>query len=191
MFRHAEQSIHEGNWLPILMFGVGHIMFNFAAAQSAPDHVFEYLDVFHILRGAAKIGDEVGAFLEVSPLNSLLDSRENFEVALLSSLGLEDCSQALGQLSLAEYPTGTSEMMRAACEHALEEIEVVDSPRSWGTAELEALHPLAGFSHGGICCSSEEKTGGGFADLCILGYCHVSGTQMMITVLCSSGRFEC
>ncbi|KAF2973073.1 hypothetical protein GQX73_g631 [Xylaria multiplex] len=132
-FRHAEHGVNEGNWLPILMFGVGHIMFNFAVAQSAPDYSFEYLDIFHVLRGAARLGDEVGTFLEKSELSGMLERRRP-EIAQPSEP--DNSLQAMNELSQAEYPEDTLEETRTHCHHALESLKwwtrfVRGVPRNW------------------------------------------------------------
>ncbi|RWA12451.1 hypothetical protein EKO27_g2636 [Xylaria grammica] len=132
-FRHAEHRVHEGNWLPVLMFGVGHIMFNFAAAQSVPDCGFEYLDIFHILRGTSKMGNEIGVFLEKSELSGILERRRQ-EIA--QPLGSDDSLQAMDQLSQADHPEGTFETTRTHCRHALGRLKwwsqlVHGVPRNW------------------------------------------------------------
>ncbi|KAI0538255.1 hypothetical protein GGR58DRAFT_468843 [Xylaria digitata] len=132
-FRHVEHGIHEGNWLPMLMFGVGYIMFNFAAAQSAPDYSFEYLNIFHVLRGAARLGDEVGVFLEKSELSGVLERRRP-EITQPSEP--DNSLQAMNELSQAEHPEGTLEATRTHCQHALESLKwwtrfVRGVPRNW------------------------------------------------------------
>ncbi|RYC58486.1 hypothetical protein CHU98_g7713 [Xylaria longipes] len=132
-FRHAERGVHEGNWLPILMFGIGHIMFNFAAAQSMPDCDFDFLGIFHVLRGTAEIGDQIGVFLENSKLRSILERRRR-EIDEPSAP--EDVMQSINQLSLAEHPEGTYETTRTHCEHAIETLKwwarfVHGAPRNW------------------------------------------------------------
>ncbi|KAI1751602.1 hypothetical protein F4782DRAFT_504561 [Xylaria castorea] len=132
-FRHVEHGIHEGNWLPILMFGVGHIMFNFAAAQSMPDCDFDLLGIFHVLRGTAEIGDQIGVFLEKSKLRSILESRRR---GIDESSAPDDIMQAIDRLSLAEHPEGTYEITRTHCDHAVETLKwwarfVHGVPRNW------------------------------------------------------------
>ncbi|KAI1423632.1 hypothetical protein F5Y12DRAFT_520412 [Xylaria sp. FL1777] len=132
-FRHAERSVHEGNWLPILMFGVGHIMFNFAAAQSAPDRDFEYLDIFHVLRSSAKIGGEIGVFLEKSELNDMLEFKRR---RFAEPSEPDDSLRAISQLSLAQHPEGTPETTRRHCQCALQRLEwwtrfVHGAPQTW------------------------------------------------------------
>lgn len=132
-FRHAECSIHEGNWLPVLMFGVSHIMFNFAAAQSMPESVFDYLSVFHVLRSTGKIGDLIGVFLEKSELNNILERRRR---RTLEPVDFDDILQAMNQLSLAEHPAYTSKTTRDSCAHALERLKwwarsVGGAPQIW------------------------------------------------------------
>ncbi|KAI0877668.1 hypothetical protein GGS24DRAFT_446357 [Hypoxylon argillaceum] len=132
-FRHTENGVHEGNWLPMLMFGVGYIMFSFADALSAPDCDFDYLSVFHILRGTAKIGDEIGEHLEKSYLSGILQRRRR---ELAEPSGPDDSLQAINQLGLSEHPTGTSETTRAHCRHALDKLKwwarfVHGTPQIW------------------------------------------------------------
>ncbi|KAI1279858.1 hypothetical protein F5Y07DRAFT_15290 [Xylaria sp. FL0933] len=132
-FRYAECSVHEDNWLPILLFGVGHIMFSFAAAQSVPDRDFEYLSIFQVLRGTARIGDLVGVFLEKSELSGILElKRRRFAEPSRPN----DSLQPISQLRLAQHPEGTSETTRTHCKHALERLEwwarlVNGSPQFW------------------------------------------------------------
>lgn len=132
-FRHAERGVHEGNWLSILMFGVGHIMFNFAAAQFMPDCDFDFLSIFHILRGTAEIGDQIGVLLERSKLHSIIERRRRGMDALSSPDGI---TEALDRLSLIEHPEGTFETTRTHCEHAIETLKwwvrfVDGAPRTW------------------------------------------------------------
>ncbi|KAI0151690.1 hypothetical protein GGR57DRAFT_471115 [Xylariaceae sp. FL1272] len=134
IFRYAEQGIDENNWLSIFMFGIGHVMFNFAAAQCAPDCAFDCLDIFHMLRGTARIGEEVSVHLERSGLGRIFDGERY--LAVLPTTGPEDCLQAIDRLSLADYPDGTSEMTRAHCQQALERLKwwarvVNGAPRNW------------------------------------------------------------
>ncbi|KAI1267589.1 hypothetical protein F5Y18DRAFT_443342 [Xylariaceae sp. FL1019] len=136
IFRSAEQGIHEENWLSIFMFGIGHIMFNFAAAQCAPDCAFDFLDIFHVLRGTARIGDEVAPYLECSGVGRVLDGERYLETETLSTAGLDDCLNAIDRLTLAEHPDGTSETIRVHCQHALETLKwwvraVNGAPRNW------------------------------------------------------------
>ncbi|KAI0449435.1 hypothetical protein F5B21DRAFT_494343 [Xylaria acuta] len=132
-FRHAERGVHEGNWLPILMFGIGHIMFNFAAAQSMPDCDFDFLGIFHVLRGTAEIGDQIGVFLEKSKLHSILERRRR---GIGDPSAPDDIMQAIDQLSLAQHPEGTYEATRTHCEHAAETLKwwarfVNAAPYNW------------------------------------------------------------
>lgn len=115
------------------MFGVSHIMFNFAAAQSMPDSVFDYLSVFHVLRGTRKIGDLIGAFLERSELNNILERRRRRTLEPAES---DDILQAIDQLRLAEHPAHTSKTTREDCQHALERLKwwtrfVDGAPQIW------------------------------------------------------------
>ncbi|KAI0505874.1 hypothetical protein F5B22DRAFT_660911 [Xylaria bambusicola] len=132
-FRHAEYRVHEGNWLPLLLFGVSHIIFNFAAAQSAPDFAFDYLGIFHVLRSSGKVGNHIGRFLEKSELSNILQRRRQWTVEV-SLYGDSLC--AITQLSLAEHPKMTSRSVREHCEHALEKLKwwvryVRGTPRIW------------------------------------------------------------
>ncbi|KAI0974620.1 hypothetical protein F4678DRAFT_383096 [Xylaria arbuscula] len=132
-FRNAESRVHDGNWLSILMFGVGHIMFNFATAQSAPDCDFEYLSIFHVLRNTAKLGAQIGVFLDKSELSGILESKRRGFARLLEP---NDCLQAINQLTLAQHPEGTSEMTRRHCRYALERLAwwtrlVHGAPQIW------------------------------------------------------------
>ncbi|KAI0109057.1 hypothetical protein GGR51DRAFT_512562 [Nemania sp. FL0031] len=132
-FRHTEKNVHDSNWIPMLIFGVGYIMFNFAAAQSMPDRDFDYLSIFHILRGTAQIGDEIGVFLEKSGLGDILERRRQWVV---DPSDLSDILQAIDRLGSVAHPMGTSETMRAHCEHALGRLKwwtqyVQGVPRTW------------------------------------------------------------
>ncbi|KAI0185033.1 hypothetical protein EV127DRAFT_442548 [Xylaria flabelliformis] len=132
-FRHVERGIHEGNWLPVLMFGVGHIMFNFAAAQSMPDCDFDLLDIFHVLRGTAEIGDQIGVFLEKSKLRSILENRRR---EIDKVFALDDITQAIDRLSQAQHPESTTEPTRTHCDHAVETLKwwarfVRGTPKNW------------------------------------------------------------
>lgn len=119
-FRHAEHSVHAGNWLSMLMFGVSHIMFNFAAAQAVPECAFDYLCVFHVLRSTDKIACHIGEFFERSELNNILQKRRqrvtDFPI-------YDDSLSAMNHLSMAAHPKHTSEIVRAHCEKALESLK--------------------------------------------------------------------
>jgi hypothetical protein len=118
MFRQAECDVNKNNWLPILMYSVGHIMFAFAAAQCVPDRDFDYLEIFHILRSAAGIGDQIGAFLETSELSGMLEYRRGIPELVAD----DDSLRATEQLSSAVQPEGTPEPTRIDCDDAREKL---------------------------------------------------------------------
>ncbi|KAI3320115.1 hypothetical protein HD806DRAFT_507743 [Xylariaceae sp. AK1471] len=131
-FRSAEYDVNENNWVPILMYGVGHIMFTFAAAQCVPDRDFEYLEIFHVLRSTAMIGDQIGVFLEKSELGEMLEYRRGIAELFVD----DDSLRAIERLSSAVHPKGTLEPTRIDCDHARDKlrcwVQIVNGcPRFW------------------------------------------------------------
>ncbi|KAI0203084.1 hypothetical protein F4808DRAFT_418985 [Astrocystis sublimbata] len=148
LFRQAEHDVHEGNWLPILMFGVGHIMFSFAVAQSAQNGNFDYLDVFQVLRGTASIGDQIGMFLEKSELNDILARRRCWATP---PSAIDEMLKAIGQLSTAGHPEGTLTATQKSCDHALAKliwwVRLVNGvPQTWKHFILWPASVMDGFA---------------------------------------------
>ncbi|KAJ3577854.1 hypothetical protein NPX13_g2710 [Xylaria arbuscula] len=132
-FRRAERSIQRSNWLPVLMFGVSHIMFNFAVAKSVPDCAFDHLCVFHVLRSTGSIARHIGSFFEHSQLNSILQQKRQWTV----DASIYDGSvYPMNQLGMAPHPPSTSDLVRPHCDQALESLKawtksVRGAPQTW------------------------------------------------------------
>ncbi|KAI1408289.1 hypothetical protein F5Y13DRAFT_204976 [Hypoxylon sp. FL1857] len=74
-FRLSNVKITEANWLAILIFGIGIIIFHFCIALSSSDRDFNFLDMFYVLRESSRLGRQVGPYFLSSRLGSLLKRR--------------------------------------------------------------------------------------------------------------------
>ncbi|KAI0120800.1 hypothetical protein F4776DRAFT_665428 [Hypoxylon sp. NC0597] len=132
LFRKSQAQVNEGNWMAILMFGIGVIVFQFAEALNTSNEADGYLQVLHVLRSSVNLGSEVAPYLLASPLMRFTGPR-------LSQLKLpldEFTWNAICRLDSLDYPKDTPDTTRCACLHsiaALKEwvIMVEGHPRNW------------------------------------------------------------
>ncbi|KAI1262594.1 hypothetical protein F5Y18DRAFT_146724 [Xylariaceae sp. FL1019] len=136
-FRHIEHQVNKDNWLSVLLFSLGHLMFQFATATLAPEDDFDYLQVFrHGLRGSGELETQVRHHVTRTPfiqdgkrlrnLHGRISGRPNHR---LSAHSLE----LLAKVHLAQ---DTSHATREACGNALYqlrlyEVAVCGQPRYW------------------------------------------------------------
>ncbi|KAI0835055.1 hypothetical protein F5Y06DRAFT_143145 [Hypoxylon sp. FL0890] len=132
LFRQSQVQVNEANWMAILMFGIGVIVFQFADALKASDEEDSYLQVLYVLRNSYDLGSEVAPYLLASPLM-------RFTGPQLSQLKLPLDSfiwNAVCRLDSLDYPKDTTDTIRCACLHSAatlkEWVVMVDGhPRNW------------------------------------------------------------
>ncbi|OTA52719.1 hypothetical protein K449DRAFT_440498 [Hypoxylon sp. EC38] len=131
-FRKSQIQVNEANWMAILMFGIGVIVFQFAEALNTSNEADDYLQVLYILRNSFNLGSEVAPYFLSSPLMQ-------FTGPQLSQLKLSLDGftwNAICRLDSLDYPKDTPDTIKCACLHsivALKEwvIMVQGHPRNW------------------------------------------------------------
>ncbi|KAI1653268.1 hypothetical protein F4813DRAFT_375261 [Daldinia decipiens] len=132
LFRHSQPEVNGTNWMAVLIFGIGVIVFQFAAFLKTPDTIDNYLELLHILRGSFQLAIELAPFLRMSSLMLLTQPRLHSPKLHLDELVLNilACLDSLG------YPEDTTGEMKRACLQSiisLKEwiIEVNGYPGNW------------------------------------------------------------
>ncbi|KAI2470215.1 hypothetical protein F4781DRAFT_186488 [Annulohypoxylon bovei var. microspora] len=132
LFRNSQVEVNEANWLAILMFGIGVIVFQFVSALKASDGEDTYIELVYVLRNSFELAKELGPYLHASPLMQ-------FTGPHLSRLRLhlDDLTwNAVCCLDTLEHPVDTTDETRSACLQsiiALKEwvIKTDGYPRNW------------------------------------------------------------
>ncbi|KAI1211180.1 uncharacterized protein F4807DRAFT_27861 [Annulohypoxylon truncatum] len=132
LFRNSQVEVNEANWLAMIMFGIGVIVFQFATAQKASDEDGSYMELLYVLRNSFELAAELGPYLHASPLMQ-------FTGPQLSRLKLhldELTWNAICCLDSLEYPAETTEETRCACLHSIAALkkwvmQVDGRPRNW------------------------------------------------------------
>ncbi|KAI1134261.1 hypothetical protein F5Y05DRAFT_406681 [Hypoxylon sp. FL0543] len=132
LFRQSQVQVNEGNWMAILVFGIGVIVFQFADALRASDEADGYLQVLYVLRNSCELGSEVAPYLLASPIM-------RFTGPQLSQLKFplnELIWDAICGLDSLDYPKDTADTIRCACLHSIaalkEWVTAIDGhPRNW------------------------------------------------------------
>ncbi|KAI0116652.1 hypothetical protein F4776DRAFT_673198 [Hypoxylon sp. NC0597] len=74
-FRVSNIRVTEANWLAMLIFGIGIIIFHFCVALSSSDPDINFIEMFYVLRESSKLDRRVGPYLLRSRLGTLLKRR--------------------------------------------------------------------------------------------------------------------
>ncbi|KAI1772196.1 hypothetical protein F4818DRAFT_179272 [Hypoxylon cercidicola] len=132
LFRNSQVEVNEANWMATLMFGIGVIIFQFATVLKKPDGTDDYLEMLHIMRSSFNLANEIGPFLETSPIMFLTGQ---YLRRLNSHLG-ESTWNAICCLDSLGYPNYTTDETEFACVQsitALKEwvIHVDGNPGNW------------------------------------------------------------
>ncbi|KAI1370363.1 hypothetical protein F4677DRAFT_457902 [Hypoxylon crocopeplum] len=131
-FRNSQAEVNETNWIAVLMFGIGVIIFQFATVMKTFNGADDYLQLLHVLRNSFDLAAELGPFLQTSLIMQLTG-------AYLRRLELhldEDTWNAVLYLDSLDYPEDTTDETRCACLQsitALKEwvIKVDGHPGNW------------------------------------------------------------
>ncbi|KAI1395173.1 hypothetical protein F4819DRAFT_479140 [Hypoxylon fuscum] len=101
-FRVSNLRVTEKNWLAMLIFGIGIIIFHSCMAVSSSDEDFDFLSVFRILRESSRLGRQVGPYFLRSGLGEALTRRfthdEPVSQEILDPLQLLETSEYLNGL---------------------------------------------------------------------------------------------
>jgi hypothetical protein len=132
LFRNSKVDITANNWLAVLTFGIGIMIFHFATADPAIDQQGNFLSVFHLLRGTAKVAIQVEPFFKNSELKAMLSRRR----ILIKSPFNDGALQAVQRLAAVRHPEGTPDSVRVTCSQAIASLigwtkAVEGCPRSW------------------------------------------------------------
>ncbi|KAI0851187.1 hypothetical protein F5Y00DRAFT_259725 [Daldinia vernicosa] len=111
LFRHSRPEVNGTNWMAVLIFGIGVIIFQFAALLKAPDTIDNYLELFHVLRGSFQLATELAPFLRKSSLMLLTQPRLQSPKMCLDELALN----ILACLDSLDYPEDTTGETKRAC----------------------------------------------------------------------------
>ncbi|KAI0887741.1 uncharacterized protein GGS22DRAFT_154146 [Annulohypoxylon maeteangense] len=131
LFRNSQVEVNEANWLAILMFGIGVIVFQFASALEASDED-SYMELLYILRNSFGLAAQLGPYLHASPLMQFT----KLHLGRLQ-LHLDDFTwAAICCLDSLKYPVDTTDEERRACLHSIAAlkgwvIEIDGYPRNW------------------------------------------------------------
>ncbi|KAI0382359.1 hypothetical protein F5Y04DRAFT_53588 [Hypomontagnella monticulosa] len=129
LFRNSQMNVNEGNWIAILMFGIGVIVFQFATALRTSDGVHDYMELLRVLRNSSGLAKQLGPYLEVSPLTKLGQAQPKAH--------LDDFTwNAICYLDSLNHPEGTSPETKQACLQsvtALKEwvVDIDGHPSNW------------------------------------------------------------
>lgn len=119
-FRLSSLRVNENNWLAMLIFGVGIIIFHFCIALSSPDAEFNFLDMFYVLRESSRLGRQVGPYFLRSQLSAFIKRQYAFDMAVD-----DEILNPIRLLESVEHPRDTSDETRTVYR------ETVASLKSW------------------------------------------------------------
>ncbi|KAI8964493.1 hypothetical protein F5Y11DRAFT_355571 [Daldinia sp. FL1419] len=132
LFRHSRPTVNEINWMAVLMFGIGVIIFQFATFLRTPDVVDNYLELLYVLRGSFQLAVELGPYLRMSSLMQLIRTPPRSSKAYPNEpmLDILACLDSLG------CPSDTTAETKHACEQAIAAlkewiIDVNGYPGNW------------------------------------------------------------
>ncbi|KAI1760593.1 hypothetical protein GGR53DRAFT_523004 [Hypoxylon sp. FL1150] len=130
-FRLSGVKVNENNWLAILIFGVGIILFHFCIALSSPDADFDFLDMFHVLRKSSRLGRQVGPYFLRSQLGEFIQRRYTCDMTVD-----EEILNPVWLLESVEHPRETSDEMKTIYCETLASlrawiVKMEGCPQSW------------------------------------------------------------
>ncbi|KAI2615803.1 hypothetical protein GGS26DRAFT_454536 [Hypomontagnella submonticulosa] len=129
LFRNSQLDVNESNWMGILMFGIGVIVFQFATALRTSDGTNDHIELLRVLRSSSSLASQLGPYLLMSPLTKLGHG--------LPKSHLDDFTwNALCYLDFLDYPEGTSAETRQACLQSITAlkgwvVEIDGQPSNW------------------------------------------------------------
>ncbi|KAI1473140.1 uncharacterized protein F4812DRAFT_40746 [Daldinia caldariorum] len=132
IFRHTQPKINSSNWMAVLTFGIGVIIFQFANFLKTPDMLDTSLELLFALRGSSKVAVELAPYLQISSIMLLTQPHSRPPNLHLDEL----TSNMLVCLDLLGYPDDTTDETKHACLHSVKAlkrwiVEVNGCPRNW------------------------------------------------------------
>jgi hypothetical protein len=128
MFRNAPSTIDESNWVPVLIFTISMLIFQFASQQASKD-AFDYLETLRVLKMSSGVASSVGPFLVRSEMWAFITRRNQL------ALRPADPNIWIAVQHLENCITLTScrnSVLMDAVQALKEWIELCDgSPRNW------------------------------------------------------------
>jgi hypothetical protein len=120
MFRGSRPVITEQNWLAVMSFGIGIMIFQFGTAELIQGQELSYyLDMFHLLRHTCTLTSSVVSYWVKSPLSSFVERRQSLLQCTLD----EPTWHAIQQLNDVPYMDDEPEYTRQACRRAIEALQ--------------------------------------------------------------------
>ncbi|KAI1779192.1 hypothetical protein F4818DRAFT_403607 [Hypoxylon cercidicola] len=119
-FRLSGLRVTENNWLAMLIFGIGIIIFHFCISLSSPDADFNFLDMFYVLRESSRLGHQVGPYFLRSQLGAFIKRQYAFYMPVD-----EDILNPIRLLESVEHPPKTSDETKTVYR------ETIASLKSW------------------------------------------------------------
>ncbi|KAI0899026.1 hypothetical protein F4806DRAFT_322555 [Annulohypoxylon nitens] len=131
LFRNSQIEVNEVNWLAILLFGIGVIVFQFTSALKSSDED-SYMELLYVLRNSYDLAIQLKPHLLTSSFMQFTGPRLTRLKPHLDSLTWS----AICSLDSLEYPADTTDETKRACLYsvvALKEwvIETDGYPRNW------------------------------------------------------------
>lgn len=105
IFRHSQPTIDETNWIPVLIFSVSLIIFQFASQQATVEDI-DYVETMHVLKMSAGVGAAVAPFLFRSRIWTFIRLRNDLSwqpMDLELSVALCDLQSTVA-MSMADEP---------------------------------------------------------------------------------------
>jgi hypothetical protein len=132
LFCGSQPHITEDNWLAVMIFGIGVMIFHFATAMSSPIQDVKYLELFQLLRHTSTLQRAVGPYFLKSPLKAFIDIRQSMDRYTLD----DDTRRAVQRLGGVRVPDDAPEGAARACRPAVSELQAwgrrTDGhPRTW------------------------------------------------------------
>ncbi|KAI1801327.1 hypothetical protein F4811DRAFT_464931 [Daldinia bambusicola] len=132
IFRHTQPKVGSSNWMAVLTFGIGVIVFQFANCLKTPDMLDTCLELLFALRGSSKLAVELAPYLQTSSIMLLIPPHSRPSTLHMDELTLNMlvCLDSLG------YPDDTTDETKYACRHSVKAlkqwiVEVNGYPRNW------------------------------------------------------------
>ncbi|KAI0113465.1 hypothetical protein F4814DRAFT_421864 [Daldinia grandis] len=132
LFRHSQPEVNGTNWMAVLIFGIGVIVFQFATSLKTADTIDNYLELLHVLRGSFQLAIELAPFLRMSSLMLLTQPRLHSPKSHLDEATLN----ILGRLDSLDYIEDTTGETKLACLQSIKSlkewiIDVNGYPGNW------------------------------------------------------------
>ncbi|KAH8673463.1 hypothetical protein BX600DRAFT_455328 [Xylariales sp. PMI_506] len=136
LFRISGATVTEENWLAVMVFVFGVMVFQFGAAATIPAHEYDRLKILRLVRRTAEVAALAKPYFDKSKLRAFVEYRH--------SLVKKDLDQeawlAVQQLREIEFPPDISQHSQIACCQAVAALVLwVESNASYPTSWLEFL----------------------------------------------------